>query len=249
MNKTIFFGLLLALISMPNAAGQDMSDTPPVLEFPVRKLNFIFVALSQLKKDQPKANLDRMNVAVEEFDDTLEIHFSPDREKVTVKENGDLMVSCGASLGKPFSALYKIKWATLEAVSIGDKINGIGNISDMASSNLLFQKDSKPVVATSVGFSQTVETKDNNLPNISIFPNPVNRGRFQVRTSNMKEKSEYKMILLDVTGKAIMEGKMNLGLKTNTNSFSFPAQHAKGIYFIQITDLFNRTVYSQQLIV
>jgi hypothetical protein len=92
MNKTIFFGLLLALISMPSAAGQDMSDTPPILEFPVRKLNFIFVALSQLKKDQPKANLDRMNVAVEEFDDTLEIHFFPDREKVTVKEDGDLMV-------------------------------------------------------------------------------------------------------------------------------------------------------------
>jgi hypothetical protein len=92
MKKTIFFWLLLASLSMSNAAGQDMSDTSPALEFPVRKLNFIFVALSQLKKDQPKANLDRMNVAVEEFDDTFEIHFSPDREKVTVKENGDLMV-------------------------------------------------------------------------------------------------------------------------------------------------------------
>lgn len=93
MNKAIFFfGLLLASLSMPSNAGQDMSDTPPVLELPVRKLNFMFVALSRLKKDQPKANLERMNVAVEEFDDTFEIHFFPDREKTTVKESGDLMV-------------------------------------------------------------------------------------------------------------------------------------------------------------
>jgi hypothetical protein len=106
----------------------------------------------------------------------------------SVDEDGNMIVSCGASLGKPFSALYKIKWATLEAVSIGDKINGIGNISDMASSNLLFQKESKTVEATSIGFSQAVVANDNNLPNISIFPNPVNRGRFQIRTSNMKER-------------------------------------------------------------
>ena len=57
------------------------------------------------------------------------------------------------------------------------------------------------------------------------------------------------MILLDISGKAIIEGKMNLGLKTNTHSFNFPSQHAKGVYVVQIADVFNRTVYSQQIIV
>ena len=56
------------------------------------------------------------------------------------------------------------------------------------------------------------------------------------------------MRLLDVGGQVIMEGRMNLGLKTNTNSFNFPPQNAKGVYFVQIADAFNRTVYSQQLI-
>jgi hypothetical protein len=167
----------------------------------------------------------------------------------SVDENGDLVVSCGTSIGKNFSPLYKVTWPSLEAVAIGGNMKDVGNISDMASSNLLFQKDSKQSVKN-VGFSQsTFETPENNLPVISIFPNPISHGRFQVRTSNLKEKGEYKMLLLDATGKAIMEGKMNLGPKTNTNSFSFPAQHAKGVYFVQIADIFNRTIYSQQLIV
>jgi len=168
----------------------------------------------------------------------------------SVDENGDLVVSCGASIGRNFSALYKVNWTTLEAESIGDQINGIGNISDMASSNLLFQKAAKQETSHSVAsFIQTSEADDNNLTKISIFPNPSTHGRFQIKTSNLKEKGEYKMILLDVSGKAIMEGKMNIGLKTNTHSFSIPAQHAKGIYFVQIADIFNRTIYSQQLIV
>lgn len=166
----------------------------------------------------------------------------------SVDENGDLVVSCGTSIGKNFSPLYKVKWPSLEAVAVGGNMSGVGNISDMASSNLLFQKDSKQEVKI-VGFSQlTVETPENNLPVINIFPNPISNGRFQVRTSNMKAKGEYKLLLLDATGKSIMEGKMNLGLKSNTNSFSFPAQRAKGVYFIQIADVFNRTIYSQQLI-
>ncbi|MCW3088194.1 MAG: type sorting protein [Sediminibacterium sp.] len=166
----------------------------------------------------------------------------------SVDENGDLLVSCGASLGKTFAPLYKINWSTLEAVPAGEKINGLGNISDMASSNLLFQKNTKQK-ANEASFTQTVEADDNNLPGISIFPNPINHGRFQVRATNMKEKGEYKMILLDVSGKPILEGKMNVGVKTSTHTFNFPSQHAKGVYFIQIADVFNRTVYSQQLIV
>jgi hypothetical protein len=164
-------------------------------------------------------------------------------------ENGDLIVSCGNTYGKKFSPFYKVNWSTLEATSMNVNTNGLGNVSDMASSNLLFQKPGKTVVTGEVSFTQTAETDDNNLPGISIFPNPVNHGKFQVRTTNMKEKGDYKMIILDAAGKAIMEGKMNLGIKTNTNSFSFPAHQAKGVYFIQIADTFNRTIFSQQLIV
>lgn len=167
----------------------------------------------------------------------------------SVDENGDLLVSCGQSYGKKFSPIYKVKMATLEAVPVNFNIQNLGNVSDMASSNLLFQK-TPTVTKNQVAFTQTVEAEGNNVPEISIFPNPIDRrGRFQVKTTNMKEKGEYKMLLLDANGKTILEGKLSVGLKTNTTSFTFPAQHAKGVYFVQVADVFNRTVYSQQLIV
>ena len=166
----------------------------------------------------------------------------------SVDENGDMLVSCGLSIGKKFSPLYKIMWQNLEAHPVGEGIEGIGNISDMASSNLLFEQNTKQP-NTSVAFSQPVETPDNNLPTISIYPNPVTRGRFQIKTSNIIEKGEYRMILLDANGKALMESKMNLGLKTNIHSFALPGQQAKGLYFIHIADVFNRTIYARQLIV
>lgn len=166
----------------------------------------------------------------------------------SVDENGDLLISCGTSYGKNFSPVYKVKWSTLEATPANMNINNLGNISDMASSNLLFQ-ETKKAVNNTVGFTQTVEKDISNETTISIFPNPVTHGKFQVRTTNLKEKGEYRMILLDVNGQSIMEAKMNLNTKVNTNSFNFPSRYAKGVYFVQISDIFNRTIYSQQLIV
>ncbi|MEO8174445.1 MAG: T9SS type A sorting domain-containing protein [Sediminibacterium sp.] len=166
----------------------------------------------------------------------------------SVDDNGDLLVSCGSSYGKKFSPVYKVNWSTLEATPVNMNINNLGNIADMASSNLLFQ-ETKKAENNTVAFTQTAEKDAGNETIISIFPNPVNHGRFQIRTTNIKEKGEYRMSLLDVNGKAIMEAKMNLNAKVNTNSFNFPVQYAKGVYFVQISDVFNRTVYSQQLIV
>ena len=166
-------------------------------------------------------------------------------------ENGDLVVSCGTTYNKPFSPIYKVKWPSLEASSVNVHISSLGNVSDMASGNLLFQVAPKTVEksGTQLNFTQTTEIDVVTLPSYNIYPNPITRGRFQIKTTNIKEKGEYKMRLLDVGGQVIMEGRMNLGLKTNSNSFSFPPQNAKGVYFVQIADAFNRTVYSQQLIV
>jgi hypothetical protein len=167
-----------------------------------------------------------------------------------VDENGDMIVSCGSSLGKNFPAnLYKItNWSTLTASPIPDKIPGIGNISDMASSNLLFQKNTVTTpAATTTSATSTAESKP--LPIYTIFPNPVSNGKFKIKSDNITDKGEYKMAILDQTGRGVMEGKMNLSSKTNTNSFTFPSQEAKGIYMLLIVDIFNRVVYSQQLIV
>lgn len=168
----------------------------------------------------------------------------------SVDEDGNLVVSCGSSLGKNFSALYKVNMNSLEAQPVGEKI-GVGNISDMASSNLLFQKNNKTQTQGSdIAFMPVTPEAENDLPKVTIFPNPIrSNSRFQVNTSNFKDKGEYRLNLLDASGKAIMEAKLNINAGKNSQSFNFPSRNAKGVYFVQVTDPFNRTVYSQQLIV
>jgi hypothetical protein len=169
----------------------------------------------------------------------------------TVDENGDLILSCGSSLDKGIPPFYKVtNWSYLQAAPLEENNMGWGNISDMASSNFLFQKSTAAAPATTTAtIIKTAEAPKVPLPTYTIYPNPVSHGKFTIKTTNIAEKGEYKMMVLDLTGRSVMEGKMNLGLKSNTNSFIFPSQEAKGTYMVLIVDYFNRTVYSQLLLV
>ena len=118
----------------------------------------------------------------------------------------------------------------------------------MASSNLLFQKPAA-VAPTATTVAAPTEEAARLVPTYTIYPNPVSRGKFTIRTNNISEKGEYKMVLIDVTGRAVMEAKMTLSSKSNTNTFNFPSSEAKGVYSVLVVDYFGRTVYSQQLIV
>jgi hypothetical protein len=65
----------------------------------------------------------------------------------------------------------------------------------------------------------------------------------------MQEKGEYRMTITDMAGKTILENKLTVTNKTSTQTFNFPARQPKGVYVLQVSDAFNRNVYSQQLIV
>lgn len=171
-----------------------------------------------------------------------------------VDENGELIISCGSSRTQNMTQhLFRVKDINqLTAEPIDDsKIPGIGNISDMASSNLLSQKPAnapvtQPVV---VAFTPEKEVVKQPQPVYTIFPNPVSRGKFSIRTQNIADKGEYSMLMIDMNGRIVLEGKMNLGGKTNTHSFNIPSTEAKGAYVILVVDYFKRTVFSTQLLV
>lgn len=167
----------------------------------------------------------------------------------SVDEDGNLLLSCGASFGKKFSPIYKVNWSSLEASPAGEQIAGIGNISDMASSNLLFQKNTGKQQANEASSFQQILSGENNLPVISVYPNPISHGRFQLKLANMQEKGEYRMTVIDMTGKTIIENKLNVTNKNSSQTFNFPARQPKGVYVLQVSDVFNRNVFSQQLIV
>ena len=171
-----------------------------------------------------------------------------------VDENGELILSCGSSRTQNMTQhLFRVKDINqLTAEPIDDsKIPGIGNISDMASSNLLSQKPANTPVTPPVvvAFTPEKEVVKQPQPVYTIFPNPVSRGKFSIRTQNIADKGEYSMLMIDMNGRIVLEGKMNLGGKTNTHSFTIPSTEAKGAYVILVVDYFKRTVFSTQLLV
>lgn len=173
-----------------------------------------------------------------------------------VDENGELILSCGSSRTQNMTQhLFRVKDINqLTAEPIDDsKIVGIGNISDMASSNLLSQKpqNNNPAPPPVIAFMPEKEKEVAKVPQpvYTVFPNPVSRGRFTIRTQNIADKGEYTMLMIDMNGRIVLEGKMNLGLKTNNHSFSIPSTEAKGAYVVLVVDYFKRTVFSTQLLV
>lgn len=169
-----------------------------------------------------------------------------------VDEQGELILSCGSSRTQNMTQhLFRVKDINqLTAEPIDDsKIPGIGNISDMASSNLLSLKPVESPITKPVVTFQEKEVVKQPQPIYNIFPNPVNKGRFTIRTQNIADKGEYSMLMIDMNGRIVLEGKMNVGGKTSTHSFIIPSTEAKGAYVILVVDYFKRTVFSTQLLV
>lgn len=169
-----------------------------------------------------------------------------------VNEQGELILSCGSSRTQNMTQhLFRVKDINqLTAEPIDDsKIPGIGNISDMASSNLLSLKPAESPITKPVVTFQEKEIIKQPQPIYTIFPNPVSRGKFTIRTQNISEKGEYNMLMIDMNGRIVLEGKMNVGGKTNTTTFTIPSTEAKGAYVILVVDYFKRTVFSTQLLV
>jgi hypothetical protein len=77
----------------------------------------------------------------------------------------------------------------------------------------------------------------------------VSRGKFTVRAQNIADKGVYSLLLVDMNGRIVLEGKMNLGEKSTNHSFNIPSYEAKGTYALLVVDYFKRTVFSTQLIV
>ncbi len=168
----------------------------------------------------------------------------------SVDEDGNLLISCGTTYGKNFGSVYQVDMNTLVAKPLDRNGQVPDNISDMASSNLLFQKPGRESETISTpSFTQSVTSESSTAASIQVFPNPVHHGKFQLRTTHMTDKGDYQLLIQDVSGNPVMKEKLTISAKNNIHTFSFPSRNAKGVYFLQIIDIFNRTLFSQQLLV
>ena len=156
---------------------------------------------------------------------------------VAVNNDGEMVVS-SAVLSNNY---YKINIATLDATPLPKKESGIYNSSDLANSNLLYQKN-----ALVNDLIVRNEVKGNNA--ISVFPNPVANRFFNLQFDKVP-KGQYTLLLTDISGKLVFTRALNINVAGQMERISLPRSSAGGMYLLKVTGSDKQTIYSDKIVV
>lgn len=155
---------------------------------------------------------------------------------MVVNNDGDLVVSSAATS----SSYYKVNISTLQATVIKNSGDKVYNSSDLANSNLLYQK-SKTIANTTVA-----EMLGNQ--NVSIYPNPVANKFFNVQFDKVTA-GEYNLVLTDAAGRSIITKSLSINAKGQMEKVNLPKSAASGMYLIKLTGADRKVVYTDKIIV
>ena len=151
-------------------------------------------------------------------------------------DNGDVIVS-SATMSDNY---YKINISTLVATAIQKKEEQVFNSSDLANSNLLYQK--KPETNAFL----TGEIKDNNA--MSVYPNPAVNKTFNVQFDKVPA-GRYNMVLNDASGENIIAKSLTVSLPGQVERVSLPRTSGSGMYVIKLTGGNRNVFYSNKIII
>lgn len=154
-----------------------------------------------------------------------------------VNVNGEVIVSSA----NPFGGFYKIHMADLSA----SKLNTTGqvfNASDLASSYLLNQNNTLMGAAT----LPQIDVIGNRF--VTIYPNPVNDGEIKISFDN-NPSGEYKIQLSDLQGRIIDYKKVYIKSPGQLEKFKLSTKPVKGLYLIDVTDIGNKKIFSDKLLI
>jgi hypothetical protein len=157
-----------------------------------------------------------------------------------VDADNNIMVSSANS----FEGFYKFKMTDLVATRIEGSDNSY-SASDLANGNLLYQKEADA-------------KKNFNIPSLApmpaintdarIFPNPVTANEFKVLFDNQKA-GQYTVTLSDLSGRGIMNQKVTVSSKLQTESVQVSKKIAKGMYLVKVTDAANQVVFTERIVI
>lgn len=155
---------------------------------------------------------------------------------MVVNDNGDVIVSSATQSDN----YYKVNMSTLQAAAIDKKEDQVYNSSDLANSNLLYQKkgDSDKFVWS--------EIKGNNA--ISIYPNPAVNKTFSVQFDKVPA-GRYNLMLTDASGRDVITRALTVSLPGQTEKVSLPRASAGGMYLIKLTGRNQNVFYSDKIAV
>lgn len=155
---------------------------------------------------------------------------------MVVNNNGDVVVSSATMIDN----YYKVNIATLEAVAIKKNEDKLFNSSDLANSNLLYQKKGE---ANNFLLS---EVKNNQA--VSLYPNPVTNKTFTVQF-NKVPAGRYNMLLTDASGRNVISKALNVALPGQVEKVTLPRASASGMYLIKLTGGNSRLFYNDKVVV
>lgn len=147
------------------------------------------------------------------------------------------------SSANTFEGYYKVNVKDLSSTKINTE-GQVFNASDLASSNLLNEKEKQ----SSVGAPSLLSSEVIGNKFISVFPNPVSNGQFKI-TFESNPAGEYKIALTDLQGRLISNKIVYIKAAGQVENFQLQKKQASGVYMIKITDSGNKQVFSDKLIV
>jgi hypothetical protein len=138
------------------------------------------------------------------------------------------------------SDIYTVDFNTLVATRLYSTNTWL--TSDMANANILKLKKDKDddkimLVNTDITSSEIIQ----------VFPNPVTENEFKIQFANTKSGS-YTISVINFTGQTIATQTENLSGKNNIVTVKLPALTGKGIYIVKISDKYNKTVFSEKIV-
>ncbi len=135
-------------------------------------------------------------------------------------KNGRILIETDIELRQ---AETKLKDVVVVGYGVESKLTGVAGGISMVRSKTLFTK-------------QKMVRPDNTLPQLKIFPNPIQPGqRFQI-LFQVKKTGNYLMKINDAAGRIMIEKELTIAGKVQKETINGSALQQPGIYFITLVN-------------
>ncbi|HMG82176.1 MAG TPA: T9SS type A sorting domain-containing protein [Ferruginibacter sp.] len=136
----------------------------------------------------------------------------------------DGMVLVSSAIGK--EGFYNVDFTTLSATKIVNADTSY-QVSDLASSNLLFQN-------TTSSTDYTTESVAATTTDSKIYPNPITGMSFTVSLNEQKQSGKYTVEIADLQGITLQSSTIVVSAGSQTATVNLTAKLAQGMYIIKV---------------
>ena len=156
---------------------------------------------------------------------------------MAVDNEGNLVIS-SAVLSTGY---YRVNISTLEATPANTDGKTVFNASDLANSNLLYQRNSRPNELI-----DRPEIKGNQA--VSVYPNPVANRNFSIAFDKVPT-GRYNVALTDVSGRLVLNRTIEINSLGQLEKIVLPRTAAGGMYLLKVSGSDKESVFSDKIVV